>query len=122
MLTEDGRSIESGPTFLGWAGDPRQATDPKIAAREFAAALERFLARFSQPATVVRVPLSSLITSYPGVHVEPVRTVPLGQVWPGAVLRPRTALPEGDSPDQAVASDVAVPVGADAPHPAGGRL
>jgi hypothetical protein len=86
MLTGDGRSGDSTPTFLGWEGDPRQATDPKIAGRELAAALERFAARFGQPATVVRMPLTSLITEYPGVQVELTRTVPPGQVWPGAVL------------------------------------
>lgn len=80
------RAAAPEPTFLGWQGDPRGATDPKIAAREFKAALERFAARFGVPATIVWVPLGSLITSYPGVTVEPRRTVHAGHVWPGAVL------------------------------------
>jgi hypothetical protein len=102
MAMNDGRRGDSTPTFLGWAGDPRQVTDLKIAGREIAAALERFAARFGQPATVVRLPLNALVTSYPGVQVERVRTVPPGQVWPGAVLTgpaaPETAGPPGESP------------------------
>lgn len=80
------RSPDRTPTFLGWQGDARSATDPRIAAREFQAALERFAARHGVPATVVWVPLNSLITTYPGVTVELRRTIHPGHVWPGAVL------------------------------------
>ena len=87
------RAVAQEPTFLGWQGDPRGATDRRIAERELKTALERFTARFGVPATTVWLPLGSLITSYPGVTVELRRTLQAGYVWPGAVLPPVAAGP-----------------------------
>jgi hypothetical protein len=81
-------------------------TDRRVAEREFAAALERFAARFGQPATVVRVPLRALITSWPGVQIDPVRTVQPGEIWPGAVLvAPGPPGGEAAEPDATDAGD-----------------
>ena len=93
------RAVAAEPTFLGWQGDPRGATDRRIAERDFKAALERFAARFGVPATLVWVPLGSLITSYPGVTVEMRRTLHAGHIWPGAVLPPMAPDPAPPAKD-----------------------
>jgi hypothetical protein len=75
------------PQFLIWFEDSPKKT-PALRLQESCAA---FTAKFGQPATVVRVhPATPLPAGAvpAGLTVEVVRTVPVGQVWPGADCTP----------------------------------